>query len=86
MTKEVISLPPEAFLKEAIILMSKNNIGCVLILNNTGKTIGIITEQDVLDLYNQHQDINKLQLQEGIELYLEQNLSINQQLKKIYFC
>lgn len=44
---EVKVISPELTLKEAVEIMSKENIGSLVIISN-GKLVGIITERDVL--------------------------------------
>ncbi len=47
MVKEVISVLPEATIKEAVDLMNHHDIGC-LVVADKGSVEGIITERDVL--------------------------------------
>jgi len=43
-----LTVDPKATLKQAIQMMRKNNIGCVLITGDGGKLVGILTERDLL--------------------------------------
>ena len=47
MIKDVISIHADATVKEAVELMNKNEIGC-LIVAKKGEAVGIVTERDVL--------------------------------------
>jgi CBS domain-containing protein len=47
MVKEIITVNPTTKIREAVELMNKNQIGC-LVVTRKGKPVGIITERDVL--------------------------------------
>jgi CBS domain-containing protein len=47
MVEEVITVKPETKVKDAVELMNKNEIGC-LVVKKKGKPMGIMTERDVL--------------------------------------
>lgn len=47
MTKEIITIDENATVKEAAIIMDKNQISCLITLRK-GRAIGIITERDLL--------------------------------------
>ena len=47
MVKDVISLPLDASAYDAVKLMNKNRIGCLIALYN-GEVLGILTERDLL--------------------------------------
>jgi CBS domain-containing protein len=47
MVKNVITVNADAKVKEAVKLMNENEIGC-LIVESKGKTVGIVTERDLL--------------------------------------
>jgi len=47
MVKEVITVNPNAKIRDAVELMNKNEIGC-LVVARKGKPVGIMTERDVL--------------------------------------
>lgn len=47
MVEEVITAKPDTKVKDAVKLMNKNEIGC-LVVTRDGKPVGIITERDVL--------------------------------------
>jgi len=48
MTKNVITLQRDASVHEAVQLLNKHKIGCLLVMNN-GEIAGIITERDLLE-------------------------------------
>ena len=47
MVKEVITVNPDTKIRDAVELMNKNEIGC-LVVTRKGKPVGIMTERDVL--------------------------------------
>lgn len=47
MVKDVIIVVAEATVREAVELMNKHDIGCIVVLNR-GKPVGIVTERDML--------------------------------------
>jgi len=47
MIKNVITVHPNTFVEEAVKIMNTNEIGCLIVTEN-GKTIGIVTERDLL--------------------------------------
>jgi len=47
MVKEIITVNPDAKIRDAVDLMNKNDIGC-LVITRKGKPIGIMTERDIL--------------------------------------
>ena len=50
MTKDVISISPDALLEEAAVLMRDNKISTLVVVKD-GKLIGIITESDIFDAF-----------------------------------
>lgn len=49
MIRNVITLQGDATVHEAVQLLNKHKIGCLIILNNNGQIAGIITERDLLE-------------------------------------
>jgi len=47
MVKEIITVNPTAKIRDAVELMNKNQIGC-LVVTRKGRPVGIMTERDVL--------------------------------------
>jgi len=47
MVKDVITVNPNATVKDATKLMNKHNIGCLIVVDK-GKVVGIVTERDIL--------------------------------------
>ena len=47
MVKNVITVNPNATVKDATKLMNKHNIGCLIVVDK-GKVVGIVTERDIL--------------------------------------
>ena len=64
MTKDVVTLPKTAKVSEAIRIMSKKTISCIVIVNKNRKPIGILTERDLvkrvlqMGVNPQHTEIN----------------------------
>lgn len=50
MTREVITINPDALLEEAAVLMRDNRIGNLAVVEN-GNLVGIITESDIFDAF-----------------------------------
>jgi len=48
MVDEVISIDADATVKQAVDLMNKHEIGCLIVVRD-GKAVGIITERDMLN-------------------------------------
>lgn len=46
--RHVVSLSPQASVREAACVMTKANCGSVLITNNAGAMLGILTERDLM--------------------------------------
>jgi CBS domain-containing protein len=44
----VVTIHPHQTLKEAIIKLSQHNIGALVVLNDTGAPIGILSERDIV--------------------------------------
>jgi len=47
MVKEIVTVDPTTRIRDAVELMNKNEIGCLVVMKK-GKPIGIMTERDVL--------------------------------------
>jgi CBS domain-containing protein len=56
--RRVISIGPEATVKEALALFVKHNIGSLPVVEVTGRLIGIFTERDVI--FGDHLDFDRL--------------------------
>jgi CBS domain-containing protein len=48
MTKNVVTLPKNAKITEAISLMAKKSLSCIVITNKESKVVGVITERDLV--------------------------------------
>lgn len=49
MKKEVVTLPPEAAIKEALELLQRHHIRHIPIVNRDGQLVGIVSDRDVRD-------------------------------------
>ena len=48
MVRKVITLDGNAFVKDAVDVMNEFEIGCLIVVNEEGKAVGIVTERDIL--------------------------------------
>ncbi len=55
--RRVVSIGPEATVKEALELFVKHNIGSLPVVEGTGQLIGIFTERDVI--FGDHLDLDR---------------------------
>jgi len=51
MTKNVITISPDALLEDAALLMRANRISALLVVEEKNKLVGIITESDIFDAF-----------------------------------
>ena len=51
MIKDPVSVGPEALLEEAATLMQKNDIGCLPVVDEENKVVGIITHKDIFNAF-----------------------------------
>lgn len=50
MIKNVITISPDVLLEEAAVVMRKNRVGCLVVVEN-GEVVGIITHNDIFDAF-----------------------------------
>lgn len=50
MVKDIITINPDALLEEAAVIMRKNDIGCLVVVENE-KVVGIITQNDIFTAF-----------------------------------
>ena len=50
MTKSPVSLSPDDFLGTAVMLMVDNKYGCIPLVDDDGKLVGIVTQHDILKI------------------------------------
>jgi acetoin utilization protein AcuB len=48
MMTRVVTISPDAMVSEAVVILHKHNIGCLPVVNEAGKMVGIITINDVM--------------------------------------
>ncbi len=48
MTPNPVTMPPAATVKEAVAVMAERDIGSVLVVDEDGKLVGIVSERDVI--------------------------------------
>ena len=51
-TKSVKTISPEDTVKEAASVMSRHNIGSLVVVNSKKKVVGIVTERDIIEKVN----------------------------------
>ncbi|WP_243675651.1 CBS domain-containing protein [Vulcanisaeta distributa] len=56
--REPVVINDKARVKDAIDLMSKENIGLLVIVNSSGKPIGVISERDIIKALANGVDLN----------------------------
>ncbi len=54
---KLITIAPEQSVKEVVALFAQHNIGAVVVLNDAGALIGIVSERDVVRQLNQREDL-----------------------------
>lgn len=59
MTKDVITISPDALLEEAAVLMRDNNISGLVVVDDDNNVIGIITESNIFDAFIEMFGMNK---------------------------
>ncbi len=56
--REPLVINENATVKEAVNIMSRENVGLLVIVNNTGKPIGVISERDIIRALARGKDLN----------------------------
>ncbi|ADN50107.1 CBS domain-containing protein [Vulcanisaeta distributa] len=56
--REPLVINENATIKEAINIMSRENVGLLVIVNNAGKPIGVISERDIIRALARGKDLN----------------------------
>jgi len=59
MNKNVVTIDKKSTVKEAVSILNKNRISCLIVVDN-GKMKGIITERDVLVAIDEDKNLNKV--------------------------
>lgn len=54
---KLVTVAPEQSVKEAIVLFAEHNIGAVVVLDDAGTLIGIVSERDVVRQLNHRDDL-----------------------------
>ena len=54
---KLITIAPEQSVKGVVALFAQHNIGAVVVLNDAGALIGIVSERDVVRQLNQREDL-----------------------------
>jgi CBS domain-containing protein len=53
----VITIRPEQSVKDAVMLLAKHNIGALVVVNEAGQPVGIISERDVIRTAAKREDV-----------------------------
>ncbi len=56
--KNPVTAPPHSSLRELAELMKERNVGSVIIVNNTGRLLGIVTERDLVRAISEKVDLD----------------------------
>ncbi len=56
--REPLVINENATIKEAVNIMSRENVGLLVIVNNAGKPIGVISERDIIRALARGKDLN----------------------------
>ena len=64
MTHEILHLPPDAHLAEAVAAMERQRASCCIVVVEDNRPVGIVTERDVARLYARHADPDRLPLKD----------------------
>jgi CBS domain-containing protein len=54
---KVITIRPDQSLKEAIALLTRHNIGALVVVDAAGKPVGILSERDIIHVANRHAEM-----------------------------
>ncbi len=86
MSKPPISVDQKSTIDNAASTMWKNDIGCILIVDEKGKLVGIATERDMIyaatrDLFNKGIPITDIMTENPVTV--EQNVSIDVAVEKM---
>lgn len=68
MTMKVITARPDSTLRQVVELMYRNKIGAVPIVDESGRSVGIVTKRDVIRYV-----INNVNFDERVELHMTKN-------------
>lgn len=63
MNKEVKTIEETSSIKDAVVLMNKYRVSCLIVLANK-KMVGIITERDILKAFEDNNDLDKTPVKE----------------------
>lgn len=58
--RNVITIRPEQTVKDAVVLLTQHNIGALVVVNEAGQPVGIISERDIIRRAAQREDIFSL--------------------------
>ncbi len=56
--REPLTISENARIKDAVDIMSRENVGILVIVNNAGKPVGVISERDVIRALAQGKDLS----------------------------
>lgn len=58
--RNVITIRPEQTVKDAVVLLTQHNIGALVVVNEAGQPVGIISERDIIRRAAQREDVFSL--------------------------
>ena len=66
MTKNVISVTPKTSIEVCAKLLIENRIGSVVVIDNGGKTLGIITKENIIDVIAKNKRVEDVTAEEAM--------------------
>lgn len=61
---DVITIGPDQKIRDALTLLAKHNVGALVVVNNTHKPIGIISERDIVRLAAKNEELFSIPINE----------------------
>ncbi len=58
----VITIRPDQTLRDVVAVLAKNRIGALVVVDNAGKPVGIISERDIIRVAGQNENFYKLRV------------------------
>ncbi|MEM1583511.1 MAG: CBS domain-containing protein [Nitrososphaerota archaeon] len=93
MSKYILTIPPDLSLKEVAEKMLEKNVGSAIVVDESRKCLGIITERDFLRLFKEgvnrfspvkeHMKINPIMIREDKSLNEARNIMITHQIRHL---
>lgn len=82
MVKDVITIKEDDLLEEAALLMKKNDIGCLPVVNDENETVGILTQNDLFGAFLDLLGYNEIGSRVCIDV--EDNIGVIGEISKVF--